>query len=579
MYGMSSQPRDNKLRKQLGAWYTPQHLVRLLVDWAIRSPADRVMDPAVGDGAFLVRAIRRFHDLGQRTPGVMIWGADINPEAVESARSAIEKVTGTDSLPELRATDFFNLSPPRSWSADEGAVDAVVGNPPFIRYQSFSGKSRRMALDRALQAGVRLTSLSSSWAAFVVHASNFIKPKGRLAFVLPEEFLHASYAGPVRDFLRRNFSVTAVVSFNHYTFPDSQERIVLLCASDRNNTGLAGLLKLAAVDSPENIVHLDDILSSAETFASDDDPGKWRASFSDEGSKALSELASGGYFIPLGALGKASIGYVSGANRFFVLRASESAIRGFPRSVLAPTVVAARQVPGAVLTRQNFEEIRRRDDRCLLWTGKGESHRSVSKYIREGISKGVSRRYKCRVRKPWYVVPGVTIPHAFLTYMSDKFPRFILNEARVTCSNTLLAVRLDRQRPSLHRAIVVSFFNSATLLSAEVSGRPYGGGVLKLEPREADRVLVPALPEGVAVRRLGRLLPKVDQLLRNNKFLDAIDFVDQIVLSELLGVSPERIEALRSSWLRRSGERRRTTIRVQPLGAAQVKVGLARGVT
>ncbi len=48
-------------------------------------------------------------------------------------------------------------------------------------------EARSKALRAALAQGVRLTGLSSSWAAFTIHSAQFLKPTGRLALVLPAE--------------------------------------------------------------------------------------------------------------------------------------------------------------------------------------------------------------------------------------------------------------------------------------------------------------------------------------------------------------------------------------------------------
>jgi len=42
--------------------------------------------------------------------------------------------------------------------------------------------------------------------------------------------------------------------------------------------------------------------------------------------------------------------------------------------------------------------------------------------------------------------------------------------------------------------------SSVTLLSAEIEGRAYGGGVLKLETREAEPLLVPVITGDVEAR-------------------------------------------------------------------------------
>jgi len=59
------------------------------------------------------------------------------------------------------------------------------------------------------------------------------------------------------------------------------------------------------------------------------------------------------------------------------------------------------------------------------------------------------------------------------------------------------------------QALVASFHNSFTMLSAELEGRSFGGGVLELVPSEVARVLIPATQ--VAAKHFRRL----DELARN----------------------------------------------------------------
>jgi hypothetical protein len=82
--------------------------------------------------------------------------------------------------------------------------------------------------------------------------------------------------------------------------------------------------------------------------------------------------------------------------------------------------------------------------------------------------------------------------------------------------------------------------NSLTILSAELIGRSYGGGVLKLEPTEAEALLLPPLG-GVQEH-----LREVDALLREQDLEAVLDLVDPLVLGDGLGLRPAEIKALRS---------------------------------
>ena len=68
---------DTPLRKARGAFFTPAPIAEFITAWAIRSAADRVLDPSCGDAAFLVPAIERLRSLGAARPsaeGVEIDG-------------------------------------------------------------------------------------------------------------------------------------------------------------------------------------------------------------------------------------------------------------------------------------------------------------------------------------------------------------------------------------------------------------------------------------------------------------------------------------------------------------------------
>ncbi len=113
---------------------------------------------------------------------------------------------------------------------------------------------------------------------------------------------------------------------------------------------------------------------------------------------------------------------------------------------------------------------------------------AIKRYLNSPEAHHVMRTYKCRNRDPWYAVPDVTIPDAFLPYMSGKTPLLVANLANCVCTNSVHAV-------SLNGAISVGTLQRAwkhplTVLSCEIEGHPLGGGMLKLEPREASRVLL-----------------------------------------------------------------------------------------
>ena len=92
-------------------------------------------------------------------------------------------------------------------------------------------------------------------------------------------------------------------------------------------------------------------------------------------------------------------------------------------------------------------------------------------------------------------------------------------------------------------ALAAVFHNSATLAFAEIMGRSYGGGILELEPREAEQLPIP--PPAYAS---AELVCDVDLLLKANEIDKALDMVDRHVLIDALGWSPDVVAQCRSAW-------------------------------
>jgi hypothetical protein len=190
----------------------------------------------------------------------------------------------------------------------------------------------------------------------------------------------------------------------------------------------------------------------------------------------------------LGMLAKVGIGYVTGANDFFHLRPSEAKAAGISSALLRPAVRNGRVLTGNSVTDATVRKWLKDDDPVLLLKLAADTSltASVKRYLNSPAGRDAQHTYKCRHRSPWYVVPDVTVPHAFLAYMSSYRPALVANRARCVGTNSVHTVNVtgDWSLSKLQRAWQSPF----TSLSCEIEGHPLGGGVLKVEPGEAVRV-------------------------------------------------------------------------------------------
>ena len=546
--GMTVGLTKPEIKKALGAFYTPPAMAAALIDWAVRSPEDRVFDPSFGGYVFLEAASRRLKVLGTDLEGhrTLLFGVELDQDAFRAAPR--------DEQATLLHGDFFDIRPEQ----EIPRVEAVVGNPPYVRYQDFN-RSAEAAHRIAAEAGVPLTRLASSWAPFLIHATSFVAEGGRLAQVLPAELIHAQYANGITRYLAANFDHVSIAVFEERVFPGALEEIVLLFAEGRSrkaegSVDLVSFESLAAFDSSELFPTT---ASSGHSVAS----GKLLSQLLPASTRSLlCELSEKVETKQLGDLAAVEIGAVTGANDFFLLSNNEA--KGMPSRIVPPAVSKAAQIAGATLVTKDHSRLLAEGRKGLMFvadSGAASKNEAVRRHIAAGEEMGVPAAYKCRIREDWWSVPiprrGVA--DLLLTYFASEHPRLVLNEARVLQTNTIHGVYLTAQLDPT--ALAVAFYNSLTLLSAELVGRSYGGGVLKLEPTEAAALILPPIP-----RALGDLLGEVDALVRARKLEAVLDLVDPIVLGEGLGLSNGEIHELRKGGLRLRTRRRSRGARPAP---------------
>lgn len=182
------------VRTQQGSFFTPRAIAEGLVATALDGlAAPRLLDPAMGCGAFLVAALRRLATGGDRTRLALacLHGRDQDPVAVGLAvlglwlEIADPTLDPRALLTNLRVAD--GLAPIRGF-------DVVLGNPPFLSVERLAAP-RRAEL-RARFAGLR--GRFDLYVCFVQAALDALGPGGRLGFVLPRAFLSEDYAASTR---------------------------------------------------------------------------------------------------------------------------------------------------------------------------------------------------------------------------------------------------------------------------------------------------------------------------------------------------------------------------------------------
>ncbi len=539
-----------ELRKARGAFFTPPAIADFLAAWAVdKDPDARVLDPTCGEAVFLLAAGRELKRRGCPTAALdeHLFGVDLHEQSLSDATSILE---GESLDAKLLKEDFFEVPTPDQLGCPLPRLDAVVGNPPFVRYQDHTGTTRKRSQQAALRQGVRLSGLASSWAALLVHSCGFLKPEGRLAMVLPAELLTVHYAEAVRRWLKQRFAAVHLVLFEELQFEDALEKVVLVVAK---GSGGCDSFSLHYVNDAEDLLNLGPFDHYSVTPA---DEGKWTDMLLPLKTRQLFKRVVGEHFTPLGDYGSPELGSVTGANSFFTLNEETRQEYGLAEDQLARiSPPGTRHLKGFSFTGADWKELRARNEPVwLLRPDPKDRSEALLSYIEEGQRRGVPDAYKCRVREQWWRPRMVTPPDLFFTYMSHRYPRLVTNSARCSFVNSMHGIRLRSTAPkSAKQALPLLALNSISMLGAEVHGRSYGGGILKMEPREASVLPVPSYQALLkAWEQLRPEKPSLERKLRNGLWTNVAKRVDAVLLRDVMGLAAADVDELyeAAGWLR-----------------------------
>lgn len=504
--------------RQLGAFYTPSVAAAFMARWAVRSGSERVIEPSMGDGQFLRAVASQAARAGHR--GIEMWGVEIDQFTYRST------VGGGVLNPERAILgDFLAVTP--------FPVDVAIGNPPYVRLRHLPQQAGDQARQLASQSlGTSMDPAGSVWLPFVTHATRFLEPGGRLAFVLPFDATYVRYAKPLWGFLGKHYGDLRIIRVQERLFPEILQDVVLLLA-DRRGAKTA-IVRFECFDRRVDL--LDGEPSIQAQIGLDRVMGEGRPFLEALLPTDLRSLLEGKLWSmtrPMSAAVTWNIGYVAGDKAFFHPDAKTRSEFALPDTSLVPALSSGRRTAKQGLHTAGFRPAS--TSRLFLpQTDQNQLTAAEQAYIEHGRVRGVDQRYKCRIRYPWYVTPGVKIPDLIMPVFVDR-PVLLINDGEYRVSNSMLAGYLKAGSAA---AVTAAWYSSLTLLQIELMVHSLGGGVLVMVPREAGSIRTPiaASPD---------VLEDVDNNVRAGNIQQAYRSGDVATLQGVHGLTSREVDLIR----------------------------------
>lgn len=510
---------ENESKQKLrGGYYTPLDLAVFLAKWVSETNPAKILEPSCGDGIFF----EAFASIGNHKAA--ITGIELEEEEADKASQRAKQILPNS---EVINSDFLSWSLKNAHNKNR-KYDAIVGNPPFIRYQYLPKFFQEQALNIFTEVGLPFTKHTNSWVSFILASMTMLKPGGRLAMVVPAEIIHIPHAKSLRSYLGKECSRLVVVDPQELWFDNTLQGAVLLMVEKRKSPAdKAEGLGIYPVQgrsflqlNPETVFRAP-IPINGKTVE-----GKWtRALLSAETRALIDKITENPHVHKFKDIADVDVGIVTGANNYFLV--TDEVVEKFNLHKWAhPMFGRSEHAPGVIYnSKQHKANSKKGKPTNFIWFPPEDLAKdpTVQAYIEYGESQNLHKRYKTSIRKHWYSVPSVYSTEIGMLKRAHGMPRLIFNEYGAYTTDTAYRIRTNIKPQKL----VGSFINSLTALSAELEGRHYGGGVLELVPSEIENLFIPipdkynidleGLDESVRTKRLEKVLVSQD-----NKVLGGI---------------------------------------------------------
>lgn len=455
-------------RKKFGQFFTEQRIARFMADWVLSGNSSiSLFDPAFGLGAFYDAA----HSAGFR--GAYI-GVEIDPKVMEFFCASRNSVTC-----QIANADYLAI-----WG---NSYPAIVCNPPYMRFQKIVGRDAVHA-NFEKHLGIRLSGYTNIASAFLVKSISELSEGGRLAYIMPLEFLNAGYGNLVKKMLLEQGTLHAIIRIacEKEAFPEATTSVgVILFEKKKAEFPIRFFVA-------ETLAHLEVLLDanpvssmSIDSLSPDE---KWFRHF-----EYSSQIPIASQLIPIKVYGGFSRGIATGANEFFTLNKVQFDTLGLRNAEIAPCITKSLQIKKSIFRDVDLSGLVDANAPVCLLNLNGNLSDGARKYLEHGERLGFHNRYLTKSRSPWYKIENrKPAPLLFGVFSRGGFKiiRNYTDALNLTCYHGF--------QPNLFGFDYIDhlflYFQSVAgrhILSLNM--RRYGDALDKFEPNDLNNALCPSM--------------------------------------------------------------------------------------
>ena len=480
-------------RKEFGQFFTPAPVSKFMAEWVLATDGGDIFDPAFGLGAFYDALPRKQH--------CRFRAMDIDAGIVHHWASATKATTDF-----IQVGDYL-----RSWGNKHRNI---ICNPPYMRFQKFMNRDA-VCRDFEQKLGVRLSGYTNTASAFLLKSLSELEAGGRLAYIMPLEFLNTGYGKLIKERLLAQGHLAAIISLENEkeVFPDATTSVGILLVDSSavyNSVRFYALNKISDLEG-FSAIHPTSIV----TYEQLDPAEKWLPFFSRQQFHVSSELTT-----PLNTYGRFSRGIATGANEFFALTRSRlHALELDETHDCVACLSKSAQVRGSFLEEADILELKAADKPVFLFSAETPLSPAAAAYIQAGESAGYDQRFLTKNRNPWFKTELRQPAPLLLGVFSRGGYKMIRNRSNALNLTCYHGFQPDLFGNNYIDQLFLYFCSNVGRRVTSLCARKYGDSLDKFEPNDINAAKVPTaeffdhvfgnrLEEAMEIYRATQVIPE-----------------------------------------------------------------------
>lgn len=489
-------------RKRFCQFYTPQAIAKFMLQWVLEKNPKTLYDPAFGMGAFYYAS-----------QSLKFTGQFIATELDAQSFDFYRQYGRTDKL-ELINSDYFE-----DW---DNQWEAIICNPPYLRFQKYENKDDILK-KLGHQFEEKISGYTNIASAFLLKSVAELKQGGRMAYIMPFEFLNTGYGTIVKDILLKHGHIHSIIQVKDETGTFTEVTTTVCIIFFEKNT-LKQDIVFSSIESSDSIIVKNLNMIKPNEL---NPKTKW-LTFFDTTLNISTHKKFNKNLVPITYYGKFKRGIATGANEFFALRRSEIEKLGILSAETAICLTKSQQVKSAVFNEDDLNLLIEKDEPIFVFnpTTNFESLSPEAKnYISFGEQQGYHERYLTKTRKYWYMLekrPPFGILFGVFSRGGYKVIRNTTQAISLTCFHGFEATGSSEKYLDKLFLFLKSEIGNTLL---HENKRVYGKSLDKFEPSDLNNVLVPtpAFLDSICNRTVENLLARI--AINNDKNLEEINIL------------------------------------------------------